>query len=333
MNEDAPGPQPIDIEPVELEPRDDVPSGWYADPWSPGRRRFWDGNAWTAQTYGDQPVVSTWPPPPAGPFSAPAGGARRGRAGAIVAGLIALSLVSGAVGYAIEAGTDSNDAVSGSLAPTTIVPGPTPEAPAIADRAALADLVVSQPDVASPYEVLLIRNGNRTSEPTLDLCNGRFATEKQRVARLQVAELEANANANANAVLSTEAVTYERGADGNKAFAELRSVRRACPSGPVTSPVGGGTAAFTFRAAPDRTWKDAPSVERLAYSFVSTAAGTASTSVAVYLRRGRVLMGLYFPQPADPQPAVGGKTTIEDIVGLFEARMARLPTKIVGNGA
>jgi hypothetical protein len=309
------------------------PPGWYADPWLPGQQRFWDGNAWTAEIRGAQPVMSAWPAPPPVPIQARARSGRRGPTGAVVAGLIALSLVSGAVGYAIEAGTDSNDAVRGPGAPTTLVPGPAAEEPAIEDRAALADLVVQQSDVSSPRVVVLIPNGNRTSEPTLDLCNGRFATEKQRVARLQVAEVVPNGTQSGRVALSTEAVTYERADDGTKAFAELRSVSRACPDRPVTSPVGGNTAQFEFKAAPDRTWKDTPTVERLAYSFVTSAAGETSPSIAVYLRRGRALMGLYFPEPAGSQPAVGGQTSIEAIVGLFEARMARLPARVVGNGA
>ena len=52
-------------------------------------------------------------------------------------------------------------------------------------------------------------------------------------------------------------------------------------------------------------------------------------SVAVYLRRGRVLMGLYFPQPDGPQAAVAGRSTIPGIVALFEARLAQLPASVV----
>jgi hypothetical protein len=134
-------------------------------------------------------------------------------------------------------------------------------------------------------------------------------------------------------VLSTEAVTYKRVAGGTQAFAELRKVRAACPHRPVASPVGGETAETAFRPPPDRTWPRTRSVERLAYAFNTTAAGSTSPSIAVYLRRGRVLMGLYFPQPNGAQPSVAGKTSIEAIVGLFEARMARLPAKVVsGNG-
>jgi hypothetical protein len=143
---------------------------------------------------------------------------------------------------------------------------------------------------------------------------------------LQVAEL----NASGNAVFSTEAVTYKRAAGGAQAFSELRKVRAACPHRPVVSPVGGETAETAFKAPPDGIWARTRSVQRLAYAFDTTAAGTTSPSIAVYLRRGRVLMGLYFPQPNGAQPSVDGKTSIESIVALFEARMAHLPATVVG---
>src|SRR4029077_6453436 len=101
----------------------------------------------------------------------------------------------------------------------------------------------------------------------------------------------------------------------------------------VKSPVNEGSAETRFNPPPDKTWSRTPSVERLAYSFVTTAPGTRTTSIAVYLRRGRVLLGLYFPRPDDPQPAVDGKTSVESIVGLFEARMARLPKTVVNGSA
>jgi hypothetical protein len=33
-----------------------MPAGWYADPQSPGRQRYWDGNQWTEHTSGVQQV-------------------------------------------------------------------------------------------------------------------------------------------------------------------------------------------------------------------------------------------------------------------------------------
>jgi hypothetical protein len=330
MSDDLP-----DLEPIALEPIAPPawPAGWYADPWTAGQYRYWNGVAWTSDIHRSGPatppmgsqvtagspatMLPTYPQArnPAGP-----------RVAAVVAGLVVLVLLAGAIGYAIEASTENNSS-NGTRPPATLAPGPTVPAVGAADRAALSKLVVQQSDVGAARVVLLIPNGNRTTEPTLDLCNGTFATEKLRVARLQVAEV----GSTGAALLSTEAVTYRNAAATVSAFAELRKVRRACPHDPVTSPVGGGTAETAFKAAPDRAWPRTPSVERLAYSFTTTSGGTTSPSIAVYLRRGRVLMGVYFPKPAGSQPAVAGKTSVADIVGLFEARMARLPAKVVGS--
>jgi hypothetical protein len=363
--------EPVELEPIDLEAGDlqpDLavgagstwPPGWYADPWSAGQYRRWNGEAWTGETHRTGPVTTLLhaPPtaasdPPVSPaspatagwptagaptapappvYAPPAHKPGRGRSGAIVAGIIVIALLAGAVGYAIEASTESDNTASSPRPPATTAPGPITPAPNAADRTALAGLVVQQSDVGAPRVVVLIPNGNRTTQPTLDLCNGTFPSEQQRVARLQVAELIPRANPIENdaAVLSTEAVTYKHASDGAQAFAELRKVRAACPHRPVTSPVGGGTAETEFKRAPDRTWAHTKSVERLAYSFNTTSAGTTSPSIAVYLRRGRVLMGVYFPQPNGVQPSVDGKTSVESIVGVFEARMARLPAKVVG---
>ena len=325
---------PPDLEPIDLSPTGTA--GWYADPWTSGQLRYWTGEAWTADTHWPAPApvtqtpasppVTSRPSAPTVPTYPPIRNPRGPRIAAIVASLVALVLVAGAIGYVIEASTE-NHSSGVARRPSTTVPGPTVPAPDAADRAALSGLVVNQADVGPDRVVVLIPNGNRTTQPTLDLCNGTYASETLRVARLQVAEVD-NAG---NALLSTEAVTYRNAAATASAFAELRRVVAACPRTPVTSPVGEDTAATVFKAAPDGGWPRTPSVERQAYSFTTTSGATTSASIAVYLRRGRVLLGLYFPKPNGAQSAVGGKTSVEDIVGVFEARMARMPAEVVGD--
>ncbi len=361
MSDDPPNYLPSDPEPIELEPIDlaaeapvpqsdqsglSTPSGrtwgagWYADPWVAGQYRMWNGEAWTGETGRAGPGGTVPPVAPAStsayasvstpvnpPPAPPVRTARNGRTAAIVAAVVVLVLVAGAIGYAIESGTESKSSSPPTTQPpSSTTPGSVGPAPSAADRLALSSLVVRQSDVGVTRTVVLIPDGNRTTQPTLDLCNGTFPSEKQRVARLQVAELNPSGS---SALLSTEAVTYQHASGGAQAFTELRKVRAACPHQPVTSPVGEGTAETTFKAAPDAGWPRTKSVERLAYSFTSTSAGKTSPSIAVYLRRGRVLMGVYFPQPSGAQPAVDGKTTIEGIIGVFEMRMARLPASVV----
>jgi hypothetical protein len=334
--------------------------GWYADPWTAGQYRYWNGQTWTGETNRWGPATANvatpggatdpWPSsasPVAGGYgwpdrpaagAAPVGGRSSRRRGPIVAGIIVLVIVlfaSAAIGYAINSHSHSHSSVQ--VAPDTTLPGartpstvgPTSPPGRVAnpdpDQGVLNRLVVQQSDINPVRTVLLIPNGNQLSEPTLDLCNGTFASEALRTARVQVADLDSKGNAS----LSTEAVLYRNADASSQAFAELRRVRSRCPDTPVPSPVGEGTATTLFHAAPDATWANPPGVDRLAYSITSTQGGKSSSSIAVYLRRGRALLGVYFPQPKGVQPIVAGQRSVEGIVGVFEARMAKLPASVV----
>ena len=213
-------------------------------------------------------------------------------------------------------------------------PGATPGGAALApsdpSASVLSGLVVTQSDVASTETVRPLPGGSEvTGQPTLDLCNASFPSESLRTARLQVAAIDDQGNG----VLSTEAVLYSNPAATAQGFAELKQAAARCPSGPVVSPVGEPTTATRFNPAPDGAWPAVPGVERLAYDFVTTDdSGQTQHSVAVYLRRGRVLMGVYFPRPDGAQPAVRGQTSMAGIVNLFATRMAQLSTAVVNGG-
>jgi hypothetical protein len=294
------------------------------------------------------PLPPLPPAPGAGHDPAPPHGGR-GPAVAIVAAMIVVSLVVGfgvatVVLNARDKSTD--DAATSPVLPTTpatltpgntspgssvfpVVPGTTPptSVPADPEEAALGSLILRQSDVAATDVVALIPHGADLTAATLDLCNGTFPSETQRSARRQVALFDTSANV----VFSTEAVLYRAPADSAQAFGELQSVSAKCPPTPVPSPVGEDTTTTTFGAAPDGSWARTTSVSRLAYSFhtVDATAGDSSNSIAVYLRRGRALMGVYFNQPTGVQAAVDGRTTVAGIVAVFEARMAALPASVV----
>lgn len=215
-------------------------------------------------------------------------------------------------------------------APTPSLLVPTPTAPTSTDRAAglLQGLVVRQQDVRPSSQVELLTGGNQVSgETTLDLCNGTYPSESLRTARLQVVEYDSSAAS----VLSTEAVLYGLPANAAQAMHELQSVAGRCPDQPVVSPVNEPTVTTHFGPAPDGSWPDVPGVQRLAFSFTTTdASGSTEDNIAVYLRRGRVLEGLYFPEPAGAQPPVDGQTSVASIVHVFEQRIAALPAAAIG---
>jgi hypothetical protein len=210
---------------------------------------------------------------------------------------------------------------------------PSPRAPAPSrdpSAALLAGLVVTDADVGPSLTVAGLAGGNGLTQPTLDLCNGTFPSESMRTARLQVAAVDGQSDT----ALSTEAVLYTSGAGTAAAFSELKATAAACPAGPVDSPVGEATVTTRFAPAPDAAWPQVPSVERLAFAFdTSNATGNTSHSVAVYLRRGRALVGVYFSNPDSTTTVVEGHATLPDIVNVFAARLAKLPVAAVSTTA
>jgi hypothetical protein len=372
MSEDLPDLEPIELSTSEANPPAGTwPPGWYPDPWTAGQYRYWSGQAWTADTNRWGPFGADAGRTPGGahdvtdprssrstPLSSGYGwatsplpevtgddGSTHRRRGPIVAGVMALVVAvvaSGAVGYAIDAHSHGRSAAQTPSNTFPSVPGgssnTTPTVPGAGIshdryRQALSALVVRQADVNASRTVSLIPMGNLLTQPTLDLCNGTFPSERLRTARLQVADLDAATGSTTS--LSTEAVLYRDAAASSQAFAELRQVSASCPHRPVVSPVGEPPTQTVFNAAPDGAWPHVPGVDRQAYSFISTTVATAgqpsisAPSVAVYLRRGRALLGLYFDLPNGAQSPVAGQRTIEGIVGVFEARMAALPAVVV----
>jgi hypothetical protein len=263
-------------------------------------------------------------PPWEGPSGTP-GTARTRTVGRIIALCLAFAIVF-AVSYRIGVATTDDDS-SATSAPRNSTPSPGRSQGPAARPSSLPGLLVQPRDTTSALSVHLLPGGDQVDgQPTLDLCNGSFPSESLRVSRLQDVALDASGSA----VLSTEAVLYQDAAATKQAFHELRGVAASCPKGPVTSPVSGSTFTTTFHKPPDGAWPETASVEREAFSLTMIDAKGASTdSVAVYLRRGRVLLGVYFSKPDGEQPPIDGHTTVADIVSAFATRMAQLPESFV----
>jgi hypothetical protein len=193
----------------------------------------------------------------------------------------------------------------------------------------LPDLLVQPRDTTSALSVHLLPGGDQVNgQPTLDLCNQTFASESSRVQRLQDVAIDSSGAA----VLSTEAVRYRSAAATRQAFSELRRARASCPNAPVTNKTDGTETTTTFHAAPDSGWPQVHSVQRQAFSLTTVDSSGASTdSIAVYLRRGRVLLGVYFPAVKGEQPVIDGSTTPSDIVTGFATRIEKLPASFVAD--
>lgn len=335
---------------MDTEPAAQAPAGWYPDFWTPSRKRYWNGSAWT---YATVPSAAVNDPPPEEAAPLPAGHGlpepvvRRPDAGAdagppekrkkpiLWAFAVVVGVLVGLIGIYFST-RSSNESPPSASGPATTAPliGPSPSTtvPLSAGNdpsaSALEDLIVTPDDVPANADVIVFPGGIGLNQPTLDLCNGRYPSESRRTARFQDAVLDAQGVV----VFSTEAVLYGDSGGTTQAFAELQSVVANCPSTPVSGPAGEPPVTTRFSAtAPDATWAQTPTVNRRAYDLTSDDGTGPRRIVAVYLQRGRVLLGVYFSKPDGAQLPVEGQTTIEGIVGVFASRLAALPTSVVGS--
>ena len=327
-----------------------APRGWYPDPMTPARRRYWTGSSWTYATLDVVPVdhpppldIKTLPdghrlPEPVGPRpAAPATEVKPPQKKWKWALAVVVGLLVGLAGIFLSNRTSSESTAS---PPTSAAPAPSPidpsPPPATGDpaanndrsTAALASLVVKPEDVPASADVVVFPGGVGLGTPTLDLCNGTYPSESRRTARFQDAVLDSEGRQ----VLSTEAVLYPDSSATAQAFSELRSVVAACPPTPVRSPTDQNAYITRFSVtAPDSGWPQTATVNRLAYDLtIEDETGKTRRTIAVYLQRGRALLGVYFYVPEGAQLPVEGQTTIPGIVGVFAARLAALPVSVVG---
>jgi hypothetical protein len=270
--------------------------------------------------------------PGASPNSENAPWTNRGRhrlyaTGRFMAFCVAVGLVVVAVSSVGVAVTDDHASTAAAGTTSTTTTG-TSQGPAGKPTSLPALLV--QPRDTRALSIHLLPGGDQVKgQATLDLCNQTFPSESLRIQRLQDVAIDTSGAA----ILSTEAVLYRNAAATRQAFTELRRVRASCPKGPVTNP-DGSTITTIFHPTPDTTWPRTASVEREAFNLTTTdAKGASADSLAVYLRRGRVLLGIYFSKPNGQQPAIDGRTTPADIMNAFATRIAQLPASFVADPA
>ncbi len=189
-----------------------------------------------------------------------------------------------------------------------------PPMPAGRDQDLLSTVGVRADDLGPGYTARLIDQGDTLSEPTLDLCSLHFASEARRQARYQVAVSDSTGDP----LMSTEAVLYRDQAGAAEAMAEIRGAASRCPKqwhvhtqsdlGPVSA-----------------------GMDRVGLSVVATVAGQATDpAVLVFLRRGRLLLGLYFLEANGPQAQIDGTDTIPGTVAVFQQRVASVPARDLG---
>jgi hypothetical protein len=193
----------------------------------------------------------------------------------------------------------------------------------------LQQIGVQQTDAPTGYFVGLFNGGDQVNgQVTLNLCGADYPSEAVRVARYQVGVAQ---SPQSSLLLSTEAVAYRDPAATSQAFSELSHAAGQCPNAYVQGKIAGEPPLRTVLGPqPDTGWSNVAGVDRLAFdATVSDQKEHSQEHVDVFVKRGRILIGVYIRNPESPV-AVDGNANLEGIVNVFAQRLAALPEAAVG---
>ena len=170
-------------------------------------------------------------------------------------------------------------------------------APAISDpsltdakQVALAKLGFRASDFGQEWTVLPMANGTTLLDPSLDLCNGTFASETNRVDRRQVTATKVGSTFS---FLSTEVVRYSSAAAARGAQKELAAALSLCQTNKGYTDSTGALNSYEFK-----TIKNIPSGvvaegDRVFVHAVIGSGATARTLLGFYQFNGDMFTGLY----------------------------------------
>lgn len=161
--------------------------------------------------------------------------------------------------------------------------------------ASLEGIGLQPNDVGGALTVATIPDGETLGAPTLDFCDGTYASEALRVERLQKAAYDSSGSF---AGLSSEVVVYKSPAAAKQALAEVIAVRKACPTNTTFTSKDGHTLSFAFHSAPGPA--STPLVDadsRLIVHTTMVVDGVKRRAFLVYQIYGRVLAALYVSEP------------------------------------
>lgn len=159
----------------------------------------------------------------------------------------------------------------------------------------LSDLAMRRQDVPGTARIVLFQGGNEVAgQVTLDECGHQFPSERLRVARHQIASVDASGHP----TLSNENVAYGTAADASQALRELRAAIATCPPNEFVPSAIAGQPPIRSRFTPIPANSTAHLLpDRVAVQIDSaTQDGRSETSYAVYQRRGRILIAVYGPE-------------------------------------
>jgi hypothetical protein len=170
-------------------------------------------------------------------------------------------------------------------------------APAISDpsltdekQVKLAKLGFRPDDFSQEWVVLPMGGGTKLDDPSLDLCNGTFASEKDRVERRQVVATKVGSTFT---FLSTEVVKYSSVAAASAAQKELVKVLAQCQTDKGYKDATGALVPYDFKALKNIPAGVVSEGSRVFVHAVIDSGTRARTLLGFYQFNGDTLTGLY----------------------------------------
>jgi hypothetical protein len=157
-------------------------------------------------------------------------------------------------------------------------------------QVALAKLGFRASDFSQEWAILPMPNGTTLLDPSLDLCNGTYLSEKDRVERRQVAATKAGSTFS---FLSTEVVKYSSAAAAAAAQKELVKVLAQCQSDKGYKDPTGTLVPYEFKKLPPIPAGVVSEGNRVFVHAVIDSGVNARTLLGLYQFNGDTFTGLY----------------------------------------
>jgi len=170
-------------------------------------------------------------------------------------------------------------------------------APAVTDlsltdskQVALAKFGFRAEDFSNEWTLLPMGGGTTLNDPSLDLCNGKFDSEKDRVERRQ---LFATKTGSTFSFLSSETVRYSSVAAATAAQKELAKVLADCVKNKGYTDAAGGLMSYDIKALPKLPVGVVAEGNRVFVHTVIDTGANARTLLGFYQFNGDIFTGLY----------------------------------------
>jgi hypothetical protein len=145
-------------------------------------------------------------------------------------------------------------------------------------------------DFSQEWIVLPMPGGTKTDDPTLDLCGGTFASEKDRLERRQMSIFK---QSSPFSFLSTEVVRYSSAAAASAAQKELVKILAQCKADKGYKNATGATTAYSFKELPPLPAGLVPESSRVLVNTVIDTGDAARHLLGFYQFSGEMFTGLY----------------------------------------